>query len=283
MKIDGKALAQTILENIKIQVSEMKQININPHLVVILIGDDANSLSFIKQKQKAANQIGIKFTLHHLDTHTPMTTVTSLLRKVSNDPLVHAIVIQRPVPKPFDAEELIQLVDPKKDVDGFHPNSPHLAPVVHAIWKILINVYQSQKNELLESDFDLKLISWLSSQKIVILGRGETAGRPIANSFLKNNIQFTHLHSQSANPQQFIDQADIIISCVGKPGLIRPENLKPGVVLISVGMKNVVGKLKGDYIENEVQSIASFYTPTPGGVGPVNVACLMQNVVAAAT
>lgn len=283
MKIDGRALAQSILDELKVKVDELKKRNITPHLAVVLIGNDSSSLSFIKQKKKAADHIGAKFTLHHFANVPPVNEVMPLLQNLSNDRHVHALIVQRPVPIPFIADELIQLVLPAKDVDGFHPQSPFLAPVAHAVWKIVGLVYREQTKVQLLGDFDKNFITWLSSKKLVLLGRGETAGKPIANSFKKHAVPFIQLHSQSTSPENALKEADIIVSAVGIPRTVIADHLKPGVVLVSVGFQMVNGKLKGDYEENNIESIASFYTPTPGGVGPVNVACLMQNVITAAT
>lgn len=244
MRIDGKQIADTIL-------ASLKNTGAKPALAIIQIGDDPASSAYIRQKQKAAEQIGVKIILSN-----NLTDVDSY----NIDKNIHGIIIQRPVPGNLD----IPKVTVKKDVDGFLPNSPFEVPVALAVGEILKNVHITEKN-------------------IVIIGRGETAGKPIAAYFQKQNCTTSVISSQTPNPEKILRNADIIISCVGKEKIITSSNIKPGVILISVGIwRDDLGKLHGDYEEDDIKNIASFYTPTPGGVGPINVACLMQNVVKAA-
>ena len=248
MIIDGKAIA----ENILTQLSEtIKTMGVTPTLAVIQIGDNPASLAYIRQKQKAAEKIGAKIIVSN---------TLSDVDRFNADPHIHGLIIQRPVPEPVGEYH----VKREKDVDGFEKNSPFDVPVAHAIGEILTHI---------QTDF---------SKKFVVIGRGETAGAPIAHYLNKQHCATSVVHSQTPNPEEIIKQADVIISCVGKERVVTKDTIKPGAILISVGIwRNDARKLHGDYDESDISDIASYYTPTPGGVGPVNVACLMQNLVKA--
>lgn len=245
MKIDGKKIADDILSRLVIDKV--------PTLAVIQIGDNPASLAYIRQKQKAAEKIGAKVIISNK---------ISDVERFNNEPNIHGLIIQRPVPLSI-GEYHVRL---EKDVDGFEPNSPFDVPVALAIGEILKDI---------KADF---------SKKFVVIGRGETAGSPITRYLDKLHCTTSLIHSQTPNPEVIMKQADILISCVGKKQIITRTSIKPGAILISVGIwRDEKSKLHGDYNEHEIADIASFYTPTPGGVGPINVACLMQNLVKACT
>lgn len=277
MNIDGKALAESILFDLKNQVSELKKKDITPTIAVIQIGDDPGSTSYIRQKQKAADAVGI--TVIH--DHQPITLSTSnldtLIQKYNAEDTVHGLIIQRPVPKHLNDINVLNSVSIYKDVDGFVPGTKYSVPVAIAVEEILQKILE----KLGKLD---QLSDWLRKQKITVIGRGDTAGKPIAEHFQKH-FQITPdiISSQTQNPDEIIKESDIVISCVGKPNIVRHDNSKRGVILISVGIwRDESGKLHGDYEEDQIADLAAFYTPTPGGVGPVNVASLMKNVVKAA-
>lgn len=246
MKLDGKAIADVTLTDLAAQ-------HISATLAVIQIGDNPASLAYIKQKQKAAEKIGARVIVTNsiADLHT-----------LNNDPTIHGIIVQRPVPEGVGEYHVI----PYKDVDGFEQNSPFDVPVALGVWKILQSISNTQS----------------PIHNFVVIGRGEAAGAPIAYYLKKQGCATSVIHSKTPNPQEIMKQADCIISCVGKERVVTADAVKPGAILISVGLwRDEVGKLRGDYDEAEIENIASYYTPTPGGVGPVNVACLMQNLVKA--
>lgn len=263
MQIDGKSIADGILIALSEKISALKTRGVTPTLAVVLIGDNPASLAYIKQKQKAAERIGAKIAFCHQSSAIRQENLQKIIAQYNNDPNIHGIIIQRPLPNTLIAPT----VTSNKDIDGFETNSPFDVPVALAVDKIL----QNAKCQMLHAKF-------------VVIGRGETAGAPIAAYFKKHQYDVTVIHSQTSNPQKFIKTADVIISCVGKERIITKEQLKPGVILVSVGIwRNAEGKLQGDYDEADIADRASWYTPTPGGVGPVNVACLMQNLVQACT
>lgn len=269
MRVDGKALAEKILDDLVPKVTSLKQQGITPTLAVIQVGDDPASTAYIRQKQKAAEQIGAKIILSHQPSAISNQQLQEIIQTFNNDSSVHGLIVQRPLPEGIRADGIL----PSKDVDGFIPNSPYPVPVATAVLTIL---------ERLTGPGPVKKQGQAPS--IVVIGRGETAGKPIADVLIKKGYNVTVVHSQTKNPNEIIRGADIVISCVGKPNVVRRDNIKKGAILLSVGLsRDSEGKLHGDYEEDEIKDVAAFYTPTPGGVGPVNVACLMANVVEAAS
>jgi methylenetetrahydrofolate dehydrogenase (NADP+) / methenyltetrahydrofolate cyclohydrolase len=268
MKIDGRKIADQILDNLVQQVVMLKKNGIIPRLAVILVGEDPGSISFIKQKKLSAEKIGASLDLYHFQTSVNKSYLINLINKLNSDPQIHGIILQRPVPK-FNAPELVELISPKKEVDSFLDSSVHLPPVGMAVVKILQFCHPDN------------FINWINTKKIILIGRGETAGTPIAKTLKRYQIKFNIVHTQTPNPSELIRTADIIFSAVGKPGIITAENIKKGVILIGVGLHDENTRLVGDYDEAEIINVASFYTPMPKGVGPVNVACLMENLISA--
>lgn len=278
MELDGKQLAGQLLEQLKQRVLQLKKQGLVPHLAVVLIGDNPDSLAYIKQKQKATDRIGARFTLFHLRQNTSQKKVVEIVKKIASDTRIHGLIVQRPTLAHLDAYVLSQFVPLKKDVDGFKPLSPFFPPVALAVLKLFNKIYHIDNMHSLSDKF----LSWLSEKQIVILGKGETAGKPIAQLLTKKAVPFSVLTSKSANYQQTVKKADIIISCVGKAQVVTPDMIKRGVILIGVGLHLENGKLRGDYNDEDMSSNVAFYTPTPGGVGPLNVASLMENLLQAA-
>ena len=214
-----------------------------------------------------------------LDTATHQ-TLTSAIAHYNNDPSVHGLIIQRPVPISYLGKTL-SLVLPAKDIDGFLPHTLFEVPVARAILTILEYIHTQLSHAGL---VNVRFKPWLNSQSIAVVGRGETAGRPIATALKTYDCMISVIHSETNNPEKILKHAAVIISCVGKKNILTKKNITPGSILISVGItKDADNSLHGDYEEKEIAGVASFFTPTPGGVGPVNVACLMQNLVEAAT
>lgn len=275
MIIDGKQIAFEILEDLKKQVEKLKEKSISPTLAVILIGDEKSSATYVRQKELKAKTINANTTIYNFDNSVTHHQIETLIKQLDKDPKVHGIILQRPAPQAIKVEKLEELISPIKEIDGFGKDSLYPVPVAQAVVLMLKDVYENLKTEL-------TFIDWLKSASIVILGKGETAGKPVADLFKAKNIEPIVVDSKTLNRGELLKKADIVISAVGKINTLKAEELKKGVVLISVGLsRNDQEKLEGDYNEEEIQSIASFYSPTPGGVGPVNVACLMQNLIKA--
>lgn len=267
MKIDGRSIADKIRKKLKRQVIDLQSKDIIPQLAVVLIGNNPSSIIYVRQKQKVGEEIGVKVSIFKKD-------FIDLINKLNNDKLVHGVIIQRPIPIDMGKEELDRLVLPEKDVDGFHPESPFTPPVASAVIKILEWV---KKDKGISGIF----MDWLKKQKILIIGRGETAGKPIIRTLTKLEIKFKGAHSQITNLRELCLEANIIISCVGKGNIVRHYMLKRNTVLIGVGLHPENEKLKPDYNQEEIANLIDYYTPVPGGVGPVNVACLFENLLLA--
>jgi methylenetetrahydrofolate dehydrogenase (NADP+)/methenyltetrahydrofolate cyclohydrolase len=282
MKIDGKALADRLLADLALKVTSLKEKGITPTLAVILVGDNPDSLSYIKSKQRSADTIGAKLILHQLPTTTSSDKLSTLVQQLNNDPTVPGIIIQRPLPKesPIDPK-ILTMVDPKKDVDGFVPNSPFQVPVARAVLTVLTEIYRLEKEK--NASLPNSVESWLNGQCVAVIGRGVTAGKPIADLFSHNGCTISVIHSQTQHPEEIIKKTPIIVSAVGKPNTVTREMVMPGSILIGVGIWwDSEGKMHGDYDEEQIQDIAAYYTPTPKGIGPLNVASLMANLVQAA-
>ncbi len=284
MVVDGKGIAEGILAGLSFEVAKLKHRGVTPTLAVILVGDNPASAAYIRQKQKAAERIGAKLILSQLSATVDIQDINLTIQQFNNDNNVHGLIVQRPLPKALgDDTTVLHSVVVAKDVDGFVPGSPFEVPVAIAVGEMLRNVTCHISNIKYEELKEKKFINWLKSKNIVVIGKGETAGKPIAAYLQKLNCTISIIHSQTPHPTEIMRQADIIISCVGKKRVVTASAIKPSVILVSVGLwRDREGKLRGDYDEEEVGRIASFYTPTPGGVGPVNVACLMQNLLKAA-
>lgn len=277
MIIDGKAIASNLFEDLKKRVGKLNKKGIEPHLVVILVGDDPASASYVRQKEIKTEEIGAKYTRYHLPENTPKQKLLSLIKKLNKDKTVHGIIVQLPLPKHLDVAIGLK-VKPEKDIDAFNPLSPYPMPLAKAVLKILENV-ASQGDTLRGRNF----IEWLEAQKIVVIGKGKTGGYPTIEMFKKLGLSVSIIDSRTPNPRELTSIADIIVSAVGRPDIVKPDMIKNGVILVGVGMyKGTDGKLHGDYNPEEIKDITAFYTPVPGGVGPVNVACLIENLIISA-
>jgi len=281
MVIDGKGIADKILNNLTESVRTLQKTGVTPTMAVILVGNDPASLSYIKQKQKAADRIGARLILEQFPNTVTPEQLLGAIAHYNTDASVHGLIIQRPVPAFInDTGNILETVSPAKDIDGFIPNSPFSVPVAKAVVTLLEHIHTKLVFAGLSHD---NFIEWLTTQQITVVGRGDTAGEPIAKLLIDRYCPVTVVHSKTTNPKRILKQSSVIISCVGKKRIITPSFLSKGVILISVGLsRDKDNTLHGDYEAEEIQNIASFYTPTPGGVGPLNVACLMQNLVDAA-
>lgn len=288
MVIDGKALATNILDDLKKRVGELQNPSIpkgttsdegciTPHLMVILVGNDASSTAYVRQKELKTELINAEISVLRYGEDITENQLLLKLNELNEDPTVHGIIVQRPLPPHIDPEKITHATNPKKDVDGFHPDSRFTPPIALAIEKILEEI---KKQSLISTS----LSQWLTNKTLVVIGKGQTAGTPIINYLKKQNIQPIVIDSKTENKDALLHNADIIISAVGKPHILKAELLKRGVILIGVGMdRGEDERMHPDYDEDEIAKIASFYTPVPGGVGPVNVAMLLSNLVVAAS
>jgi methylenetetrahydrofolate dehydrogenase (NADP+) / methenyltetrahydrofolate cyclohydrolase len=293
VRIDGREIADKLYNEFSARVEELRKKNIIPHLVVILVGESPASVAYVTLKQQKGEAIGAKVTLIKYPTDVTTDELMLKINELNGDPSVHGILIQRPLPEHIDIEKLELLTNPEKDIDGFHPDSPFTLPLPLAVVKILEEVFEETQGTKETKDKKTSGSSvstgssrtfneWLKSQKIVVLGKGPTGGGPIIKLLDKLGVHPEIIDSKTENPHELMKKADIIISSVGRENVIKPENIKKGVVLIGVGiLRGEDKKLKGDYDEKLIKDIAGYYTPTPGGVGPVNVAMLLDNLLTA--
>lgn len=307
MQIPGKQIALSVREELEVKIKRLAGRQIHPHLAVVIVGNDAPSHMYVRQKKKTGEALGITVSVYALPEGTTQNHLMKLTDSLNNDASVHGIIIQRPVPLLIPNEIFDLLVKPQKDVDGFHPLSLFTPPIAMAVLRILAWVHQQEiqnskfkvqnhnkkfKNEnaqrtthnpstLLGASPQL-FFSWLREKKIVIIGRGVTSGRPIARTLRNHDIFFTVAHSKTMNVEELCQRSDIIISCVGQGSVLRHHMIHTHTILIGVGLHEEDGKLAPDYNQEDIAAVAGYYTPVPGGVGPVNVACLLENVVLAA-
>jgi methylenetetrahydrofolate dehydrogenase (NADP+)/methenyltetrahydrofolate cyclohydrolase len=268
MIIDGKLIAATILNDLKTEVEKLKERGIIPQLYIILLSDNPSSASYVKQKLLKGDEIGAKITI---DKENENITTEELINKITllnNDPKINGIIVQRPMPNHLNEEEVASAIIPQKDIDGFNKNSNFQVPIAMAIFKLLSHIHPD--------DFD----TWLKSKRITVIGNGITAGRPIISALEKIGINPQIITSQTTNRADILKNSEVIISAVGKENIVNTSNITKGVILIGVGQhRGIDDKLHGDYDDTTISDKASSYTPTIGGVGPVNIACLMTNLI----
>ena len=286
MKIDGKKIADYILQLLKKKIKQLKK-KLTPTLSVFLIGENNEQLSFVKIKSKVAEKLGVDFKLIHLKKIPSFEKFALLIKKESKDEKTTGIIIQQPLPTQLSTESIYDYIDDLKEIEGRKRKSPYSPPVGLAILTVGKYIHNGQKiNEsLLVNNKDItsgRIKRYFKNKKVVLVGRGLTGGQPIGKTLNQAGINFINIHSQTPHPEKYYQEADVIITAVGKK-IISPTMLKNGVILINVGLRKEKGKLKGDYEEEEIKDIASFYTPTPGGIGPIDVAYLFKNLIEAAS
>lgn len=272
--IDGKALAKKIRENLKKECEELKQKGIIPKLAVIMVGDNPASKVYVKNKSKACEEIGINYEEYLLEENITQEQLTDLIQNLNKDKTVNGILLQSPIPEHLNINQAIKTITYSKDVDGFTPSS---------IGKLMIgeDTFISCTPYGVIKMFEEYNID-LTGKNVVILGRSNIVGKPLLQCCLNKNATVTVCHSKTKDLEEYTKRADILISAIGKSKFVKKEMLKEGVVVIDVGInRGEDGKLTGDVDFDEVEKIASYITPVPGGVGPMTIAMLMNNVIKA--
>lgn len=272
--IDGKLLAQKTREKLKKEVEDLKAINIVPKLAVILVGNDPASKVYVRNKSKACQEVGIEYEEILLDENTTMDKLLSIIKKLNDRKDINGILLQSPIPKGLNIQEAFNLIDYRKDVDGFNPIN---------IGKLLTgqDCFISCTPFGIMKMFEEYNIN-LTGKNAVVIGRSNIVGKPMAQCLLNKNATVTICHSKTKNIGKITKTADIIVSAVGKINMVTKEMVKPGAVVIDVGMnRNEEGKLVGDVDFEDVSKVSSYITPVPGGVGPMTIAMLLNNVVKA--
>jgi methylenetetrahydrofolate dehydrogenase (NADP+)/methenyltetrahydrofolate cyclohydrolase len=267
--IDGKKIAQSIREKIKIEAAKLA---VKPGLAVVLVGADPASQIYVNSKAKACQEIGFYSEIHRLPETTGEAELLALIQKLNVNPKIHGILVQLPLPRQINEDKIILAIDPAKDVDCFHPINT--GALFSGITSAVLPCTPAGCIELIKSTGLA-----LSGKKAVVIGRSNIVGKPAAMLLLQNNCTVTLCHSRTADLAAEVRQADIVVAAVGKAGIITGDMIKPGAVVIDVGASRVDGKLTGDVDFASVSAAARFITPVPGGVGPMTIAMLMQNTL----
>lgn len=270
MIINGKKLSEKVIEKINKDLKVLSKKGIIPKIVIITLGPETSWKSYVGQKIKLAERLNV-IAKHISLSDTKEETLLTLLKELNNDKNIHGIIVQRPLPPNISRTKIIETINPEKDVDGFKPNSKFTSPIWLAISDMLHNVKKSK----------IDFYKWLMQKNIVIVGKGETGGKPIIDFLRKHGLNPIVIDSKTGNANGLLKKADIIISATGKSGIIKKNNIKNRVVLIGIGMHRQESGLEGDYNEEEIEKIASYYSTTPGGVGPLNMAYLFNNLIRA--
>ncbi|HHT43288.1 MAG TPA: bifunctional methylenetetrahydrofolate dehydrogenase/methenyltetrahydrofolate cyclohydrolase FolD [Firmicutes bacterium] len=272
--IDGKAIAKEIRAELAKQVAELTAQGRTPGLTVVLVGDNPASKVYVRSKQRACEEIGINSTVHRLPEETTQAELLALIDQLNADDTVHGILVQLPLPGHLNEEEVINAISPAKDVDGFHPINVGKLQIGTASF---VPCTPAGVVELVK-----RTGVSIAGQHVVVLGRSNIVGKPAAALFLKENATVTICHSRTKNAAEECSRADILIVAVGRPKLVKKDWVKPGAVVIDVGINRVDGEIVGDVDFAEVQEVASAITPVPGGVGPMTIAMLLKATVEAA-
>lgn len=276
--IDGKAAAARVLAEVAAEVAVLKAQGIEPALAVVLVGDDPASHVYVRNKVLRANEVGIRSLEYRLSADASAEAVLEVVAALNADATVNGILVQLPLPAHIDETRVLQAIDPAKDVDGFHSENvgglsqgrPVLTPCTPAGCMRLLR----------------DTLGDLSGKHAVVVGRSNIVGKPMAALLLAANCSVTVLHSRSVKPEKLCGQADIVVAAVGRPRMIGADWIKPGAVVIDVGINRIEengrSRLVGDVDFDAVLPVASAITPVPGGVGPMTIAMLMHNTLLAA-
>ena len=278
--IDGKAIAEALRREVAAGVADLKRAHgLVPGLAVVLVGEDPASQVYVRTKAKATTDAGMRSFEHRLPAETPAATLLALIDELNGRTDVHGILVQLPLPPHIDPRQVIEAIDPGKDVDGFHPinigrlasGADALAPCTPSGCVILAKSVRPD----------------LAGLEAVVIGRSNIVGKPMGQLLLAENCTVTIAHSRTRDLPAVVRRADLVVAAVGRPEMVRGSWIKPGAIVIDVGIQRVPGangksRLVGDVAYAEAVQVARAITPVPGGVGPMTVACLLRNTLAAA-
>jgi methylenetetrahydrofolate dehydrogenase (NADP+) / methenyltetrahydrofolate cyclohydrolase len=269
--IDGKAIAAALRASLAERVAKLP---FRPGLAFVLVGDDPASAVYVRGKDRAARAVGIEVQTIRLPTDTSEKTLLTRIAGLNANPAIDAILVQLPLPAHIGAQAVVEAIDPDKDVDGFHPlnagrlasGNPGLVPCTpRGVMKLLTQTGVT-----------------LAGARALVLGRSNIVGRPMAALLLAADATVTMAHSRTRNLAAECRRAEVLVTAAGKPGLVRGDWIAPGAIVIDVGINRVDGRLVGDVAFAEASQVAGAITPVPGGVGPMTIACLLENTLTAA-
>lgn len=273
--IDGKELAKKIRQDLKVEVDKLREKEVYPKLAVIMVGEDKASQVYVRNKSKACNEIGIDFEEFLLPSNITMEKLLGLIEELNNRKDISGILLQSPIPKPLNIREAFNKIDYRKDVDGFNPINVGKLAIGE---KSFISCTPYGVVKMLE-EYNINP----EGKNVVIIGRSNIVGKPLSQCLLNKNATITICHSKTRDIKAITKNADILIAAVGRPNFVTEDMVKDGAVVIDVGInRNEEGKLIGDVDFENIEKKASYITPVPGGVGPMTIAMLMNNVVEAA-
>ncbi len=283
--IDGRAIAEKVYVDLRRQIAELKSKGVTPGLAVVLVGDNPASRAYVRSKDKMSRELGLHSVKLELPAMTTQSELLSRVEELNRDPAIHGILVQSPPPKQIDEAAIVRALDPRKDVDGFHP--VNVAKLVSAAADGFVPCTPlGIQRLLLESKIDI------SGAHVVILGRSMIVGKPLALLLMQKNkdadATVTVVHSRSRNLEKITRSADILIAAIGRANFVKSEHVRDGAVIVDVGISRVEDatnergyRLVGDVAFDEVAKKAAAITPVPGGVGPMTIAMLMANTVKA--
>lgn len=271
--LNGREIAKDYRAGLQEQVEALKEKGITPNLTVVIVGNDGASLSYVKSKNKAAEKIGMASDIVHLEESATEEEVLDTVRRLNEDENVHGILVQVPLPKQVDENKVLEAIVPEKDVDGFSPIN-------------IGRLYTGQETFIPCTPLGimelLKHTGSLEGKDVAVIGRSHIVGQPVAKLLTNENATVTLMHSRTKNMVEKLKDFDVVVSAVGKPGLVKGEDLKEGAIVIDVGNTVVDGKLVGDVDFESAQEVASYITPVPGGVGPLTITMVLNNALVAA-
>ncbi|HZZ63571.1 MAG TPA: bifunctional methylenetetrahydrofolate dehydrogenase/methenyltetrahydrofolate cyclohydrolase FolD [Roseiarcus sp.] len=289
--LDGKAMADEVIGKIAAETRALATLGVTPGLAVVLVGEDPASQSYIAGKGKAAKSCGFLSLQHTLPAETSETDLLALVERLNADPAIHGVLVQLPLPQHVRSALVLEAIDPKKDVDGFHPINVGLLSIGE-MGRALVPCTPAGAMILLDRACDA-LGRTLAGQEAVVVGRSNIVGKPMAQLLLSRHCTVTVAHSRTRDLPEVTRRADILVAAVGRPEMVRGSWVKPGAIVIDVGVNRVAGqrldaagepktRLVGDVAYAEAFEVAGAITPVPGGVGRMTIAMLMANTLEAA-
>ena len=273
--IYGSEIAKEVKANLKEKVAQLANAGKRlPKLVVILVGDNPASLSYVTGKEKACKEVGMDSDLIKLPAETTQTELEALIQQLNEDDNVDGILVQLPLPKHLDEDAILEKIDPSKDVDGFHPVN---------VGKMMLNkdTFLPCTPKGITVMLDKMGLSDLSGKEAVVIGRSNIVGKPMGQLLLNRNATVTYVHSRTKDIEAVCRRADVLVVAIGRPRFVTKEWVKEGAAIIDVGINRVEGKLCGDVDFDDVIDHVSYITPVPKGVGPMTIAMLMENTLEA--
>lgn len=276
--LDGKLIAEKIAAELKDEVDRLREQGVIPKLGVIIVGEDPGSVIYVRNKENTAKKLSIETDIRRLPVETKQDEVMGIINGFNHDPNLHGFIVQLPLPKNYDSERVLLSIDPKKDVDGFHPynlgrllaGAPDFVPCTP------VGILEILQRSGVKTQ----------GKNVVIVGRSNIVGKPLASLLLlkgeMGDATVTVCHQKTANLNNVTRQADILVAAMGRAKAITADMIKPGAVVVDVGINRVEGKVVGDVDFEKAREVAGAITPVPGGVGPLTVIMLLKNVVRAA-